>query len=186
MIVTINLLPPELKLKRIQSKQNAHIFSLCFIAISIVILICLALFSYMTTLKYNLQSVKDSIASAKTQIARYQDLEKDVDQIAQAIDYTRTLDAQSFDWNNFFSQFSSLVPQNVQVTSFQVAAGSSSTLDLAGQSSSRREALKLYEKLKISPLFSKVTLLSLAKSETDKKTQIIFTINAEVRKESKP
>ncbi len=186
MIVTINLLPPELKLKRTQGKQNAHIFSLCFIAIAIVIAICIVLFSYMTTVKYNLQTIKDGITSKKTQISKFQDLEKNVEQIKLAIDYVKTLNSQSVDWNNFFTQFGTIVPQNVQITSFQAATGTTSTLEIAGQASSRREALKFYEKLKISPLFSKVTLLSLTKSSTDKKTQFTFTLNADIRKETKP
>lgn len=182
MLVAINLLPSKDKLRQRQIKLNARILTLCFLALAAFIASAIILFSYLANLKLEINSINQEIKTTQTRLAEYQETEKKAQTINDRINNVKTLGSKGIDWNQFIDYFNALVPQGVQITTIKASSASPSKLEVGGNASSRREALKFFEKLKADPGFTNTTLLTLTASTNPESSQAVqLSISADIR-----
>lgn len=183
MLITINLLPSEHKINRIQKKFNQRLKTVGFIITAFVIAISALLYTYTASQQLQLDSLKTNILSQQTQLNKYKSTRADISNISNALVYIDTIDKKSINWEIFLNKFSSIVPEKSQITILKISTVPIPIIDITGHAESRREAIKLYEKMKTTSYFTNTELKTLAKSGNSGQTSFSFTISAKINLE---
>ena len=183
MLITINLLPSEHKIHRVQKKLNKRIATIGFFVVAIFFGLALLLYTYTATQQLQLNSLKNDLHSQERKLNKYKTTRSSISNIADTLVYIDTLDQKSIDWEDFLNKFSSIVPEKAQVTNLRISTIPSPIIDVTGNAESRREAIKLYEKMKTTSYFTDTQLRSLNKSDNTGQATFDFTISAKINLE---
>ena len=178
-MIKINLLPPEIKDKIKKSKQTANVFSICLIAVIILVVSTFLLSAYKDRyLKLQLDNANSQLTSTNTSLTNFTDLQKkaiflyDRGQLATQIESTRPA------WAQILQSMINSVPTDVQFISLTSNITKSPNFVLEGSTVSDPEAIKFKDKLATSPFFKDVAFKSSTANTTQGATSSTTTVPA--------
>lgn len=171
-MININLLPPQVKLQIKQSKKSAEVFSLCLVAIIILIVLSFLVKTAQNILVGpNLASVKESIKNETSKMQSFNELENDAvflsdrSLLAQKIEEKRPM------WSQIIQDLINSVPQEIKFDSLNANSSKAPNFILQGTTSSEREIIKFKEKLENSNFFKNVAFKSSTAAENNDATK---------------
>ena len=159
-MININLLPPELKLKRLGAKKNASLVTICLVVVIVFALSGLLSRNFKNTVSANLQTTKSNIDKEVGQLDTFKDVQElaylinDRAQEAVKINQTKVM------WSQVFQDLTNNTPQDVQIANINAKATEAPNFILQGNTTSEREVVKFKEKLESSIFFKNVTFKS--------------------------
>lgn len=159
-MININLLPKELKLRISQSKKSANIFSLCLVAIVVVLFICFALYEGKNYMQMGLDSVKKDISVVNSSLSSFDKLEKEALFVNDRVALAKKIETNHALWSIIVQNLINSVPENVQFVSLNADLSKTPNITLQGKTGSERDAIKFKEKLESSDYFKDVNFKS--------------------------
>lgn len=184
-MININLLPPELKQKRITNKKNATLIGSCVVIILVMIIISVLSYSFRSTINSSLKTVQDDIEKNNALLEGDSEIENlalfinDRATTADTIDKTRAI------WSQVLQELNNSVPSTVQFENLAANSDKSPNFTLQGNTTSEREIIKFKEKLENSVLFKNVSFKSANLSSiVTQANKLSFTIDFELEKNS--
>lgn len=177
-MININLLPPELKMKRIAAKRNASLISICVAIILGITIIGIIGRSVENTVQTNLNSAKDNIEKDNTDLGLYQDLIDTALFINDRSQTTDKIDEKRVYWSQIIQDLINCVPTNVQLKNVAINADKTPNFVLQGNTVSERDIIKFKEKLEDSILFKNVTFknASVSQGQGPNTNKVDFTL----------
>lgn len=177
-MININLLPPDLKLRRMTAKRNASLISLSFMVVIVFIIIGVIAKSLESTIKTNLSTATGNVQQGVAQLDEEKELQEmaliinDREQTAQAINQKKVF------WSQVLQDLTNSVPQDVQFENLTADTSKTPNFVLQGNTTTEREVIKFKEKLENSAFFQNVSFKSSALTkDTDEQTEKIkFTL----------
>jgi len=184
-MISINLLPPELKLKRLFTKRNAALVSICIVIIFFFIVLGIIANSGKGTIEDYLASIKNSINKNASQ----SDESKSLQEMALLInDRSRAfneINKKRAVWSQILTELSASAPIDVQFDNLTSNAEKSPNFTLQGNTTTEREIIKFKEKLESSPFFKNVAFKSSSLNQGQDKTERLkFTLEFDLEKYS--
>jgi len=167
-MVNINLLPPELKLRRIAAKRNASLVSVCLVFVIIFMVIGVIAKSFESTIITNLGNATSEVEKEKTNLDEYNDYKdlaltiNDRSLAADEIDKTRVF------WSQVIQELAVNTPSDVQYNSLTANGDKTPNFTLQGNTTSEREIIKFKDKLENSRMFKNVVFKSSNLGENQK------------------
>jgi Tfp pilus assembly protein PilN len=160
-MVNINLLPPENKLKIKQAKQSANIFSICLVAVIILVVLGFILKTLKNDLLGpDLENIQKQIEAQKTELSSYNELENQALLVNDRGKLSSQIESQKASWSQILQDLINDVPTNVQVTTLTADLAKSPNFVLQGTTDSDRDAIKFKDKLENSAFFKDVSFKS--------------------------
>lgn len=182
-MININLLPPELKLKRIEAKRNASLLSFCIILVIIFAVIGIIANAFEETVKANLDSTRDGIEINTSQLEENKNLQDLALLINDRWKTTEVINQNRVIWSQTLGELANSVPVDVQLDNLSVNSEKSPNFILQGNTTTEREIIKFKEKLENSGYFKNVNFKSSSlgqNQEEDKKLK--FTLEFDLEK----
>lgn len=185
-MININLLPAELKLRRIQAKRNASLIGICIVITLIVVVIGIIGRSLEATIKERLSLAKTDIEKNTGQLDEFKDLQdltlliNDRALVTDKINETRVI------WSQVVQELANCAPADVQFENLTANAAKAPNFILQGNTTTEREIIKFKEKLENSPFFKNVTFKSssLEEAKEQTKAQLNFTLEFDLEQRS--
>lgn len=181
-MININLLPPQLKLQRIEGKRNASLIGICIVITFAVIVIAIISRSLEATIKERLNTAKTDIEKSTGQIEESKDLENLALLINDRAKTTDKINETRAIWSQVVQELSNSAPVDVQFTNIAADTGKTPNFILQGNTTTEREIIKFKEKLENSPMFKNVTFKnSSLKTEQDVQ-KLSFTLEFDLER----
>lgn len=186
-MVNINLLPPELKLKRINAKRNASLLSVCLVIFLVFAVAGIIARSLETTIKTNLDAAKSEVEKNNINLDEYKDLQdlalsiNDRSQAADEINKNRVF------WSQALQELANSAPNDVQFENLTANAEKSPNFILQGNTTTEREIIKFKEKLENSPFFKNVSFKSSSLNQGQNQTEaqkLSFTLEFDIEQKN--
>lgn len=190
-MININLLPPELKLQRINAKRNASLISICIIVVFIFVIIGVIVRSLASTVEARLTTAKNDVQRGSSQLDQYKNLEElallinDRSNTADKISQNRLI------WSQALQELTNSAPSDVQFENLTANVEKTPNFVLKGNTTTEREIIKFKEKLENSPMFKNVSFKSSSLTkETNPPTggqegeKLSFTLDFEIEQKS--
>lgn len=160
-MININLLPPEIKTKISQKKKAANVFSICLVIVIVFIVISVLFRSFQETIfKSRLDSLQSEIQKANSDLAKYNDLEKEAAFLNNRSQLATQIEEKNPAWSIILPDLINSVPSDVQVTSLTINLSKTPNFVLQAVTVNEREAIKFKEKLENSKHFKDVAFKS--------------------------
>jgi len=179
-MISINLLPPELKLHRINAKRNASLVSVCIVVVLFTIVLAIVGESAKNTIKDYLDSAKSDVQKNTSQLDQYQDLQDLAYQVNDRATATDKINQTRLTWSQVLLELANSTPVDVQFETLTINGEKSPNFVLLGNTTTEREIIKFKEKLENSPVFKNVSFksASLNQNQSDaSKSKLSFTID---------
>lgn len=187
-MININLLPPELKLKRINAKRNAGLISLCIIGILAVGILGVIARSLESTIETYLGAMKGNIEKDTNTLDQYQDIQELALLINDRWQTTQKINQGRVFWSQALSDLNNSVPANIQFENVTIKTDKTPNFILQGNTTTEREIIKFKEKLENSVFFQNVTFKSssIIKNQSQTEGQLVerlsFTLEFDLEK----
>lgn len=167
-MININLLPPELKMKRIAAKRNASLVGICVVFVLAVIILGVIGKSLESTVQAYLGETKNTIEKNSSVIDQYKDLQDLALLINDRWKTTQEIDKDRVYWSQVLQDLINCVPTDVQFENVTIKMEKTPNFVLQGNTTTEREIIKFKEKLEDSIFFKNVTFKSssLAQGQT--------------------
>lgn len=181
-MININLLPPELKMKRIEAKRNASLISICLVIVIIFAVLGVLARSFETTISGYLGTAKVNIDKETSDLDQYQDFKNlallinDRRQTTDEIDKTRVI------WSQVLQELNYSVPSEIQFESLIVKFDKSPNFVLQGNTTNDREIIKFKEKLEDSLFFKDVSFKTSSLTGEKANQKLTFTLEFNLEK----
>lgn len=169
-MININLLPPELKMKRIEAKRNASLISICIIGIIVTIVVGIIAKSLESNFGSYLGTTKGNIEKDSATLNQYQDLQNMALLINDRWQTAQTVNKNRVFWSVVLQDMINSVPVNVQIENVAIKTDKTPNFVLQGNTTSEREIIKFKEKLEASSYFKNVSFKS-SSLQTQTQTQ---------------
>jgi len=183
-MININLLPPELKLKRIEAKRNASLIGICLVIVLVVAVIAVIGRSLEATVKDRLSAAKSEVEKNTGQLEESKDLENLALLINDRAKTTDTINKTRVIWSQVIQELANSAPADVQFDNLTANSEKSPNFILQGNTTTEREIIKFKEKLENSPVFKNVNFKN-SSLQTDSTTQtqkLKFTLEFDLEK----
>lgn len=182
-MININLLPPQLKLRRIEAKRNASLIGICIVITFAVIILAIIGRSTETTVKERLNAAKLDIEKSTNQIDESKDLENLALLINDRAGTTDKINQTRVIWSQVIQELANSVPTDVQFTNLVADTGKTPNFVLQGITTTEREIIKFKEKLENSSMFKNVTFKNSSLKNEQNVQKLTFTLefNIEAR-----
>ncbi len=182
-MIGINLLPPELKLKRINDKKRASLIGISIVIVFVFIIIGVVGLAFKENIKANLNTTKSNLeqdnilANEDKKIQELALLINDRWQATQSVDEERVL------WSQVLQELNNSAPFDVQFENINAQVGETPNFILQGNTTTEREIIKFNEKLENSIFFNNVSFKSssLTKNE-DESEKLNFTLEFDLER----
>jgi len=161
----INLIPPKNKKKQYVKKVANIVFSSLFVVTLILLITFSALYGINYYLEDALKNSKQELIEAEAKIANLKSVEEDVDNINAKIEKIDNLKSASINWKTIINDFNSSVPDQIRVDSLSID-WENQIISISGIGESRREIVKLQEKLNASEYFDGLSFSTSAYSNS--------------------
>jgi len=165
-MININLLPPQLKMKRIAAKRNASLLSICVVIILAVAILGIIARSLESTFATNLNSSKNEIEKNTGVLDQYGDLQDRAVFINDRWQTTQAIAKNRVSWSQVLQDLNNSAPSDVQFDNLNMDADKTPNFVLQGNTTSEREIIKFKDKLEESAFFKNVTFKSSSLSQT--------------------
>jgi len=184
-MININLLPPELKLRRIEAKRNASLISVCIVLTIIVLAIGIIGRSFEATIKDNLLVAKTEIEKNTSHLDEYKELQELALLINDRALATDEINETRVIWSQVIQELANCAPADVQFNNLTAKADKSPNFILQGNTTTEREIIKFKEKLENSLVFKNVVFKSSSlKEEPGQPQKLNFTLEFEIEQRS--
>lgn len=187
-MININLLPSELKAKRVENKKNASLIGFCFVLVLVVAVVAIIGKSLEQTIKANLTTLKNN--ATKTNVLNSNDTK--LEEMALIINdrwqTVQAIDKNSVIWSLVLQDLNNSVPYDVQIENITANVDKKPNFVLQGNTINEREIIKFKEKLENSLYFKNVSFksASIQKSEDPNQTEKLkFTLEFDLEKSTK-
>lgn len=183
-MININLLSPELKLRRIEAKRNASLIGICIVIILVVVVIAIIGRSLEATFKDRLSTAKSDVEKNTGQLEESKDLENLALLINDRAKATDTINKTRVIWSQVIQELINSVPADVQFDNLTANTEKSPNFILQGNTTTEREIIKFKEKLENSSVFKNVNFKN-SSLQTDPTTQVQtlkFTLEFDLEK----
>ena len=163
-MIRLNLLPPEVKEDIAYAKKNAALYQtlIKLIALFVVLVAAVGVVGFMTY--KNQQIAKEEKSVAESRLASWKNTETDAKDFAERLNLVSKIRSNNLDWQLVITELAKSTPANVQLTSFDFTANSSSRVSLTGQARSNTDIGTFRELLSKSKLFQYVDIESTSAS----------------------
>lgn len=174
-MVNINLLPPELKLRRIHARRNASLISISLVMVIIFAVLGIVARSFESTITANLGNIKADVEKGNVNLDEFKDLQdlalliNDRSFAADEINKNRVF------WSQVMQELANNAPSDVQFESLVGNSEKSPNFTLQGNTTTEREIIKFKEKLENSPMFKNVSFKSSSLGK-DQEQKLSFTL----------
>jgi len=185
-LININLLPAELKLKRLSTKRNAALVSICLVVVFFFIVLAIIANAGKGTIEDHLAATKNAVDKNTNQ----SDESKALQEMALLInDRSRAfteINKKRAIWSQILTELSASAPIDVQFDNLTSSVEKSPNFTLQGKTTTEREIIKFKEKLENSPFFKNVAFKSssLDQNQKDQTETIKFTLEFDLEKYS--
>lgn len=182
-MININLLPPELKLKRIEAKKNASLISFCIVIVIIFAAIGIVANAIKQTVKTSLDATHNSLKTNTSQLEENKNLQDLALLINDRWKTTEVINQNRVIWSQALQDLANSVPVDVQFENLSINTEKSPNFILQGNTTTEREIIKFKEKLENSAYFKNVNFKSSSlgqSQEEDKKLK--FTLEFDLEK----
>ena len=177
-MVNINLLPPELKLSRLDAKRNASLISICLVIIIAFVVLGIISRSLSSTVQTTLENSKSDLQKSGTSLDQFSDLKdlalliNDRAKTADEIDKTKII------WSQLLTDLANRVPADMQIETLTGNSAKAPNFVLTGNTVSEREIIKFKDKLEESPFFKNVSFKNSSLNSGQEQTinKLSFTI----------
>ncbi len=185
-MININLLPPELKISRIEAKRNASLFSVSLVVIIFSIVLGIVALTGKSTVEAYLDSIKQDVSSSQDQNQDAKALQEAALLINDRALTFADINAKRAIWSQILTDLSVDAPTDVQFINLTCDTAKSPNFVLQGQTTTEREIIKFKEKLESSPLFKNVAFKSSdLMTDTQSQTESLkFTLEFDLEKYS--
>lgn len=183
-MININLLPPELKLKRIGSKHTASLISICLIIVIITVVLGVIAKSAKETVEAHLGTAEADIGQSQNPQGEAKTLEEMALFINDRAQTTKDINQKRAIWSQVMQELSNDAPSDVQFESVIANAEKTPNFLLTGNTSSERQIIKFKEKLTSSGFFKNVAFKnsSLNEGEQAASQKVKFTLEFDLAK----
>lgn len=151
-MATINLIPPKVKKEQYIKKISSIVFSSLFVALLILVITFVALYGINYYLETALTESEEDLSEAIAKVTSLKTIEEDVNEINAKIKKINGLKDDNLDWNILIDDFNASIPDQVRCDVVNVDLDSA-LISISGIAESRREIVKLQEKLNASNYF---------------------------------
>lgn len=159
-MISINLLPAELKLQRIGAKRNASLISICIVITIVVIVIAVISRSLEAMVEDNLNTSKQNIDSRSNSLNTSSDIQDLAYLINDRAAATDKINETRAIWSQIMQELSNCAPADVQFDTLNANSTKTPNFILQGNTTNEREIIKFQEKLENSPVFKNVKFKS--------------------------
>lgn len=159
-MININLLPPELKLKRAVAKRNASLIGICVVIILVMATLGFLSRSLKSTVDTYLLTEKNNINQESNQIEQNKDLQDLALFINDRWQATQDLEKNHVYWSQVLQELSNCAPVDVQFENLTMNSEKSPNFILQGNTTNEREIIKFKDKLEASGFFKSVNFKS--------------------------
>lgn len=155
-MININLLSPELKIRKIAVKRNAQLISICIVITFIILVLAIISKSLETTIKDNLNLAKQNIDDRSNQLDSSSELQDLAYLINDRAASTDSINQTRAIWSQIMQELSNCAPSDIQFDNLTCTSAKIPNFNLQGNTVNDREIIKFQEKLENSPLFKNV------------------------------
>ncbi len=183
-MININLLSPELKLRRIEAKRNASLIGICIVITLVIVVIAIIGRSLEATIKDRLSAAKSNVEKNTGQLEESKDLEDLALLINDRANTTDTINKTRVIWSQVMQELANSAPSDVQFDNLTANTSKSPNFILQGNTTTEREIIKFKEKLENSPVFKNVNFKSssLQTDQTAQAQKLRFTLEFDLEK----
>lgn len=178
-MTTLNLIPPQIK----SAENNKKIFSLVFSAFFVLILISIisygALFAINYLTKNETAETNERLAEENAKLKNLEQVEKDVNEINAKLQKIASLQKDRTLWSQVLTDINHGTPEQLVMDSFAVTS-KDKKVTINGSAETRRDIVKLQEKLNTSNFFTNIAFNT--SSFTESEGMYTFTMNGELKK----
>lgn len=183
-MVDINLLPPELKLKRLAARRNASLISICLVVVIVFTVLGIVFRSLESTVKADFDTIKSNVKQNNVNIDEYSDL-KD---LALSIN-DRSLAADEINnnrifWSQVLQELAINTPSDVQIENLTTNSAKTPNFILQGNTTTEREIIVFKEKLENSTFFKNVSFKSSSLGKQENSEKLSFTLEFDIEQKS--
>jgi len=181
-MLTINLLPPELK-NRFQSERFLQSINKIFYPFIILIFILIFVSGYgIYYFKSKNKQIDAQISQKNTDLNQYSETKKNLDLINSNLSVIKQLDIYQVNWPQIFDELAKSLPDRLQLTVLNIDIINTGNVDISGNCDSIDTILNFQKKLEASALFTNVVFISSDKSEKG----VNFKLSAKLEKIQTP
>lgn len=178
----INLLPNELRLKRLHQKRLQKTVFLIFVLTAIFIAINCIIWSISFSYSLNQLSLKDNIKSTETEIAKMQGTEEKLEQLNYKFMIAQSVENDTLKPETILNELAKTTPANVVLTDLDIDLSKQPQITLQGTTDERRSVIIFTEAINNNPLFSNAETTSVSNASKDSSnTGVIFNISATLK-----
>lgn len=176
---TINLIPPQIK----AAERNRKIFSLIFSIL--IILLLMAIFSYgaIYALDYfskdELAKTNQSLAEEQAKVKNLQEIETEVNAINSRLTKIGNYQKDRVLWSGVLLDLNHSTPEKLEINTFN-SGTKDKKLTISGSAETRRDIVKLQEKLGTLGYWTNLNFNSSSYSETE--SMYNFTMTGDLKK----
>jgi len=156
-MININLLPPELKLRRIKAKHTASLVSVCLVIVLVTIILGVIAQAAKDTIEAHLGNTQASVDQSNNLQGETKTLVEDALLINDRAQATNEVNKTRAIWSQVLQELSNDTPPTVQFETVTANATQSPNFVLAGNTSAEVEIIKFKAKLESSGFFKNVT-----------------------------
>ncbi len=161
----LNLIPPKIKREQYIKKIAGIVFSSLFVVTLILLIVFGALYGINYYLSDALANSKQELSEAETKVTSLKSVEDNVNNINAKIKKIDDLKSENINWEILINDLNSSIPDQVRVDSLSID-WENQTVSLSGIGETRREIVKLQEKLNASDYFENLSFATSAYSSS--------------------
>lgn len=176
--MTINLIPPQKKREQRTKALSKLIISSLLIIIIMLLLVFGALYLINISQKNELDRTNADLASQNLKIGELKKVEDNVNLVNSKLKKIDSIIKQSMSFVDMLKTFNASVPEKVQIIAFQYDR-KTKKVSISGQAETRRDIVKLQEKLEANDYFANLIFASSNYSEAT--ATYSFTMTGDVQ-----
>jgi len=181
-MLTINLLPPQIK-DRLQSERFLSSINKIFYSFIIIIFILLFAAGYgIYYLRSSNNQLDSQIQQKTSDLNKYIDAKKNLELINANLAVIKQLEVYQVNWPQIFDELAKSLPNKLQLTNLNIDIVNNANVEISGTCDSIDTALNFQKKLEDSPNYKNVVFISSDKTENG----INFKLSAKLEKAQIP
>jgi len=161
----INLIPPKIKREQYIKKIAGIVFSSLFVMTLILLITFIAIYGINYYLEQVLANTEQELSEAEAKVASLETIEEDVNTINAKIKKIDGIMSDNVNWDVMINDFNSSIPDQVKINILTID-WENQTISMTGIGETRREIVKLQEKLNASSYFENLNFSTSAYTST--------------------
>lgn len=158
-MISINLVPAEIKEKIVQARKTANAFSIALVIVIFMIVVCaLVKAADLMVLQPSLQLTKDQVTSANASLKKFTKYQNAALVINDRADLINKIDQKRPRWAEIVPVIASFTPTDMQFDSLAIDAAKSPNFSIQGTAKTQNSVIAFKDSLTKSNYFKNVLL----------------------------